>query len=393
MNFNPDFLGTSILFAASVATGKTHKLQIKSTWKEQCNFILAIVGKKGVGKTHPLKFALEPLLIHDKKSYKIYEQELLEYDPKGKEPKPQWRKFLLGDYTPEALINVHTKNRRGIAIYSDELKTWFENLNRYSKSGEESQWLSIWSGNRLVSDRATLNSKYIDNPFIGLTGGIQPHFLSGIFSKNGRDYNGLIDRILFCFPSDIHKEPIPEGDLPEEYITRYIEIINRLIQLAYYDKSVLVKISSEAWIVFRKWENDLLHLANNCDDPVLEGIYTKMDIHTFRIALVLHMIHHITDGIHMNELSSDIMKKAVALTRYFTINGEKVIDKINGVGNISDLPASQANLYKSLPDLFTTADAVSLGEKMEISESTVKRLLRNKRFLINHGRGNYERMY
>jgi len=48
--FSIDYVGSSILSAASTAIGNTHKIRIKDNWIEQSNLYMVIVGRPGDSK-------------------------------------------------------------------------------------------------------------------------------------------------------------------------------------------------------------------------------------------------------------------------------------------------------------------------------------------------------
>lgn len=119
-----DYIGAGILYATSLAIGNTHKIEVKRGWIENAVLYLALVGKPGVNKSHPLSFAVEPIFERDRDEYEYYRRELNDYQrskDKSEMERPVRRKFLLSDYTPEALSLVHNHNQRGIGVYVDEL--------------------------------------------------------------------------------------------------------------------------------------------------------------------------------------------------------------------------------------------------------------------------------
>ena len=142
LNFPIDFIGASLLYAVSVAIGNTHSVEVKKGFQQSAVIYLAIVGRAGTTKSHPLSFALQPIVEQDKRTYMQYEQQRQQYEQainlskKEREQqaideptKPVWQKFLLSDFTPEALAEVHKFNKRGIGVYVDELAVWFKNFN------------------------------------------------------------------------------------------------------------------------------------------------------------------------------------------------------------------------------------------------------------------------
>ena len=166
LNFPIDFTAASLLYACSVAIGNTHCVELKRGFRTTAVLYLAIVGRAGTTKSHPLTFALQPIADSDAKSFREYEQLKQEFDNAASLPKkerdeqgirelvrPVWKKFLLSDFTPEALADVHKFNKRGIGVYADELAGWFKNFNRYNSGSEMEFWLSQWSGKAINIDR------------------------------------------------------------------------------------------------------------------------------------------------------------------------------------------------------------------------------------------------
>lgn len=73
---------------------------------------------------------------------------------------------------------MHEQNKRGICLYVDELKTWVNNFNRYSKGSEEQFWLSNFSGKPIIVDRRNNeHSISVRKSFISVIGSIQFHQL------------------------------------------------------------------------------------------------------------------------------------------------------------------------------------------------------------------------
>ena len=80
LNFPIDFIGASLLYAISVAVGNTHRVEVKKGWLESSVLYLAIVARAGTNKSHPLSFALQPIVEQDKRTYRQYELERQEYE-------------------------------------------------------------------------------------------------------------------------------------------------------------------------------------------------------------------------------------------------------------------------------------------------------------------------
>lgn len=109
---------------------------------------------------------------------------------------PVRHRFLVSDITPEGLSLVHSQNRRGLCLLSDELSAWVKNFNRYNNGSEEQFWLSAFNGSTTISDRKnSQNSIFIKRPFIPVVGTIQKRLLTEL-ANGERTANGLAQSSL-----------------------------------------------------------------------------------------------------------------------------------------------------------------------------------------------------
>lgn len=128
---------------------------------------MALIGRPGANKSHPLSFAMKPFLDYDYQQNQVFEKALAKYDElmsmsrkeraeSGEEQFPQEpvrKRFLISDVTPEGLSLIHAQNKRGLCLWADELSAWFKNFNRYNNGSEEQFWLSVFSAKTTISDR------------------------------------------------------------------------------------------------------------------------------------------------------------------------------------------------------------------------------------------------
>ena len=75
LNFPIDFISASLIYAASISIGNTHRLQVKRGYQTSAVIYLAIVARAGTNKSHPLSWALQPIIEQDKKEYKEFAQQ------------------------------------------------------------------------------------------------------------------------------------------------------------------------------------------------------------------------------------------------------------------------------------------------------------------------------
>lgn len=176
-----DYTVTSILTVIAAGIGNTHLIQMKQGWVESAILFVALVGRPGANKSHPLSFVMKSFVNFDylqnlefRKHYAKYEQEISmskkERLDAGAEDFPQEpirKRFLVSDITPQGLSYIHAQNKRRLCLWSDELSAWFKNFNRYNNGSEEQCWLSIFSAKTVISDRKNAKrSIFITRPFI-----------------------------------------------------------------------------------------------------------------------------------------------------------------------------------------------------------------------------------
>ena len=262
------------------------------------------MAKAGTNKSHPLTFAIKPIIESDKKTFKEYELARAEYDklksekpqPGQEQPKkPVWKKSLLSDYTPEALAEVHKYNKRGIGVYCDELAGWFKNFNRYNKGSEMEFWLSAWSSKPINIDRKSDEPIFIPLPFISVAGTIQTGILNEL-AKESRTQNGFIDRILFVIPDNIKKEYWSYSEPGPHIENNWRAIITNLLQLEIkFDDTLnplpeVLKFTPEASKLLYEWQRKNADQCNETENDMIAGIYSKIEMYAIRISLILQLL-------------------------------------------------------------------------------------------------------
>jgi hypothetical protein len=388
LNFPTDFTGASILYAVSLAIGNTQRVEVKKGWQESSVLFIANVGKPNTNKSHPLSFALQPIFEKDKITFSEYEKKKREYDQaeeKKSISKPVWQKFIVSDFTPEALAEVHKFNKRGIGVYVDELAGWFKNFNRYHKGAEQEFWLSVWSGKPVNNDRKGSEPVFIPLPFIPVSGNIQTRILFEL-AKDNRAQNGFIDRILFAFPEGIQKPYWSETEINTVIIDNWKTIISNLLNLhLQFDETTfnpvpeVLKFTPEAFQKLRQWEKQNTDLCNNTESEALASIYGKFDIHAVRFSLILEMLRYACGESKKEAVSIEAVNGALQLVEYFRITAERVYSIISNFNPLDKLPTDKQKLYEALPDCFTTAEGLRVAELYNVPADTFHKWLRRER--------------
>jgi len=411
LKFPIDFMGASILYAASVSIGNTHRIEVMKGWQETPVLYLAIVGRAGTNKTHPLTFALKPIEQRDNKKHQEYLIKKQEYDSivtlskkerdqQGyDEPiRPSWEQILVTDFTPEALVDIHKFNLRGIGVYNDELASWYKNFNRYNKGSEEQFWLSAWSGKPIRVNRKTSDPNYIPFPFISVIGTIQPGILNEL--ADNRTENGFMDRLLFVIPDNLKKEYWSETELNPLITKSWENIISNLLNIPLErdidnssPKPVVLKFKPEARQLLTEWQKELTDLSNKPENEAISGIYAKVEMYAVRFALILQILRYACNIDNKNAIGIEAVQGALKLVEYFTKTAIKVFNIVTDASPLDKLPLDKQTFCLSLPDTFTTNEGLQIALNMEIPERTYKRFLNRKDLFKWIKQGEYERLY
>ena len=400
--FSLDYLGAGMLSAASTAIGISHKVEVKNGWKEKANLFTVIVGRPGDSKSHALNFCFKPLHIKENQFFLEYENQLLEYEKslnditenKNKLEKPILKKFLISDFTPEALILVHSNNKRSLCIYVDELKGWLSNFNRYNNSGEAETYLSFWTGTQVTTDRASGKSLRLEDPFIGVIGSTQIAVLKE-FAKGGRSSNGFIDRLLFVYPETQKTLKWNINKIDNIHLENYYTIISNLIELENNkdDKSVLIPIEKKAKLHLFDWQNNR---PENYLFDYERSIDIKLQQYVIRFALILQLIHHVVDDKPKKQIELFAIKGGIQLFEYFYHNAIRVRHEITKKNYLDTLTELQKDILEDLPNTFSTREGINkackiINGKPRISERQFKTYLNDQKLFKRLSRGKYEK--
>lgn len=406
-----DYISASILAASATAIGNSYSVKVKTNWIETPILYLALVGRPGINKSHPLSFAFEPLLKKDKienevfkKAYNDYlaNKELLSKDkekPTIKEPFE--KKIVVSDITAESLSVVLQENQRGIAVYVDELASWFNNFNRYNNGSEEPFWLSAFSAKPIVINRKLMKGSIsIQKPFITVTGTIQTALLQDLAEGN-RSRNGFIDRILFAYPEEQLKKYWSKKILPTKITNKWEEIVSQLLELTVnyneYNTPIpkQIEYSEEALNTLYKWQRDNTDKSNLETDDILKGIYSKLEIYISRFALIIQLQKFICNEDSCNQISKDTVERAIDLTEYFRKTAMRVQNSINRKDLYKALPTDKKDLYTLLPSNFKTQEGIKIAREYDIPKDTFKKFLSTykEKLFDNYKFGYYKKLF
>lgn len=392
-NYNVDFTAASFLTVFAAAMGNTWSVRFMTGWVSRPIIYMVLVGSPSCGKTPPLQQAVTPLLKLDGEYDMIYCKEMETYrrwermSAKQRErhslpeemKMPQRKCHVVVDSTIEAMIGAMRDNPRGVLIYKDEIDSLLSNFNRYNGS-DESYFLSLFSGTPFKYSRKSNNEHiFLANPYCSIIGSTQPGRLDEQFGGK-RMMNGFSSRFLKVYP-EIDKMPswndtaMPDGVLKEwGRIIRKVVTVTPSTDQEGKATSIELLFSQEAKLRVIQWKDEVNNKAYaETDSDAVRALCGKLETYLVRFCLVIQIMHGICGESGMDEIEPRTAELAIRLTEYFRNMESRIAPEIEtGI-----LDNRFTELLGNLRDSFTTAEAVREALQLGISESSVKRFLRD----------------
>lgn len=410
LNFPVEYTATAVLSAVSTVVGKGVNLKVKNGWKEYAALYCALVGNPGATKSHPVDISFEAIKEIDKAEIEVFAKKHSEYEQaqslksaKNAESakcnqveKPILQKTLLNNFSPEILDIRLADSERGCTVYSDELATFLEGMNNYSKGDQASKYLSYWSNKYTSVDRVKNPIPItIARPYLNIIGTLQPKVLARLFPANKID-NGFLQRFLFAF-SDAKKSPINENEVNPNVIERYNDWFTNFrkkypIEYSYPESYPLPKTfnwSEQAKQYFFEWQRKNTDLVNQYTGDLLGEVYSKFDNHFCRLALLMQVM--IDNSVF--QISIEAVQAADRLCEYYKHTARRVVDIIHNMNPVELLPTDRATLYNSLPEIFTTGEGIQLADTLGIGERSAKYFFKTKNLFAQPKYGNYSKIH
>ena len=198
---NQDLVAATMLIGVATAADKKMIVRHGNYVNRPCIW-LCVVAISGYNKTSSMSRILKPLEAINEDLMNGYRREYAEWKKNGEQGMPPAkRQLILTDSTPESRDELLRNN--GLLIYRDEIYGMFKDLNRYNQSGEQENYLSIWSGKGYAVNRKTTSSFYVKDPFLCVCGGIQPGVMQDAFGGKAFEASGFLVRWLFLWISDV----------------------------------------------------------------------------------------------------------------------------------------------------------------------------------------------
>ena len=354
-----DYVTASMFAATSAAVGGRVKCYDGKYTNVGCLW-LVLIGRSGVNKSEPLKQLLNPLLLADAAEYKTYKAALKEWAKNGanEAEKPTFKQCIIGDSTPESRYQLMERN--DLLLYSDEIRTFFDNCNRYAKSGEVSQLLSIWDGRQFSINRKGDDPLLIESPFMSIVGTCQPSIITDILSSNQYTQSGFIQRMLFVFPNTTEISKYKEMQPDTALLGYWNELLMRLREV----QPTTIFLDSAAKKTYISYFDELQELKKDADDYTA-SVLSKLQIYVERWAILIHVLNENPS----NCISHAEMEGAIKAMMYFQTTAERV------KGLLNQTEYSKAELIKMLGKEAPSLNQSKLAAALGVSQPYINKIL------------------
>jgi hypothetical protein len=378
-------VGTPFLAHVAGVMGNRHALKVKNDWVVRPIFWTLTIAESGTAKSPAAEHCQKLLNAIQSEAFDDHKHRIEEYDrlvmewdatPKkerlalGPKPEPP---MLAHVYTTDTTIEGLAKmlgaagsKTSGLVVIRDELSGWVASFGQYKggKGGEREQWLTLWNGGALKSDRASRESYYVLHPAVSVSGGTQPDKLASL-SAEAEIGDGFIPRFLFEMP-DV--PPMPWTDDELSYGTQQAMIAKLKDLRASAQMAILSDEARAAYIAWFQGNTE----AQEGISGLMRSYYAKLPQQLARLALVLHVLGETPAEIRINgitpedapitEVSADTMEAAITLVEYYRATAHLVLPKFGAAqseGRSAGLVSRVRRILRKAAPEWVTSSQVS----------------------------------
>ena len=225
-------------------------------------------------------------------------------------------------------------------------------MDQYKAGGKGSDrqfWLSAWNSDPITVDRkGEPEVLMVSEPFVGISGGIQPEILKGL-SRGPQD--GMLDRFLCAYP-----EPVAPG-WREAHITEAAELryanLYKQLRMRHLDSDEFgdplpqkLVFSPSAKAVLIDAINE--HAREMCRPGFpasLKGVYGKLEAYTGRLCLLLAMARAVVENAPEQVEPRDVVA-AMVLIDYFKHMARRVYAAVRDANPLDGLAEDLARFLE-----------------------------------------------
>lgn len=365
-----DITAAAVFAAVAAIQGKKLYLPYQNIKDYACNYF-CIVAPSGSNKTSPVQALLEPLELNDARLYDNYCRAMKEWRKDQDKDKPQPLQTVINDATTEAMFTALERNSNGVLIYSDEIRAYISNLDRYNKGDSSPMLLNIWNNQTKAINRKTEDLVRINEPCLTILGGIQPRLLQSTFGRYS-DGSGFLARWLFFYPELPYREVTEKIELMPSRSKYWFDVCRWLSEKTQIQPLQLTKDAKGLLQSFVDERKMMMRFEGV--DPDIAEIYGKSQTHIWRLLVLLHTISYESDQLKYipNEITSSEVKYAISLMEYLELCAGRVLDTMSQ-GRIVRM--SSKELIKAINDRWPIQNISALAEALGISKQYISKVL------------------
>ena len=217
--------------------------------------------------------------------------------------------------------------------------------------------------------------------------------LSSLFGGK-RSQNGFSSRFLKVYPDIATMPSWNEASMPEEVLDEWERIIRQVDAVQPpagqegKTNSLELFFSQAAKQCLIRWKNEVnSRIYVESESEAEKALCGKLETYLIRFCLVIQVMRSICGEADMNEIDEESADRAIRLTEYFRAMESRIAPEME----VGMLDQRHTELLFLLPSSFTTSEAVGIGKRIGLSESTVKRFLREgaREFIRKEAHGHY----
>ena len=263
---SPDAVYAAFLVLLAGAINDAVNVQPKnldSQWILPVNLYGMLIGDPSVKKSPVINAATAPLVRGQAALSEKYREEKKRWEEacrqlKKGEPtpdKPEQKKVLVQDVTPEKAVMLLEDNPRGLTFVFDEMSFLFDQINRPERKAMRDLMKHGWSGEAYSQDRVIRDSVFLERPVVSVFGGVQPRVLR----ENADDL--AKDGFIFRFQAAVYLQPKlrpvvnrpPDADAAE----RLRQVFDKFLAINNPTEKRVMKFTQEAQELYLRWCEDL----------------------------------------------------------------------------------------------------------------------------------------
>lgn len=250
------------------------------------------------------------------------------------EPEPNEVQIIVGDATPEALIEALAAQSGRLAALADEDTMIGHLLGRYTKVPAIEAFLQAYSNSPIRRTRKGKPEICIDRPALTIATPMQPALLEVARANEQIVGRGLLDRFaLVAPPSMLGYRDVDAPPISDAALARYRNGILDIAQAVRAAGDVMLRLSPDAEARWKAWRRGLeVALGPAGDLAELKGWASKAEGMCLRIAALLHVAHV---GAPVGAVSGEAMAGSIRLVEILAHHAT-VARELEGAGGVTD---------------------------------------------------------